>query len=152
VGQEIERKFLVKNQRWQNDALGVPYCQGYLSTQPTVRVRIAGDQAFLTIKGPIQGISRLEYEYPIPLSDAQEMLDQFCGQQVIRKKRYTLSHQQHTWIVDVFEGQNQGLIIAEIELPSPDTPVDLPNWVGQEVSSDFRYQNACLLKKPYSTW
>lgn len=154
MGIEIERKFLVTGDEWRSMATGVFYCQGYLCLEKerTVRVRIAGEQAFLTIKGRSSGISRMEYEYPIPLEDARVLLDQLCVQPVIEKKRYRVHYQGFIWEVDEFFGENEGLRVAEIELAAEDQEFAKPSWVGEEVSSDRRYANAGLVKNPYSTW
>lgn len=149
---EIERKFLVKNDSWKSTAKGSLYRQGYLCTQPTVRVRIAGDKSFLTIKGPSRGIARAEYEYSIPLEEASEMLDHLCQKPLIEKIRYTLEYAGHTWEVDEFMGENAGLVVAEVELENSDSTLELPDWVGEEVSHDARYYNANLVKMPYSRW
>ncbi len=152
---EIERKFLVKNNGWQADAdAGTAIKQGYLSTskERNVRVRQKGEKAFLTIKGKTEGISRLEFEYEIPLSDALEMLV-LCDKPLIEKTRFLVAGPDgNTWELDVFEGDNQGLIVAEIELESEETTFALPDWAGEEVSHDQRYFNANLNKAPYSTW
>lgn len=152
---EIERKFLVLPGAWHPDpARGTLYRQGYLSSDPArvVRVRIAGASAFLTIKGLTAGISRSEYEYPLPLVDAQELLDQLCMQPVITKRRYRETFGGHTWEIDVFEGANAGLVLAEVELPDANTPIMRPPWLGAEVSHDPRYFNSNLAQHPYSTW
>ena len=152
---EIERKFLVRPDRWHPDpAKGVRYRQGYLSTHPgsTVRVRMAGDQGFLTIKGPTIGISRLEFEYPIAVADAEQLLREVCHHPIIEKIRFRESWDGFTWEVDLFEGENAGLIVAEIELPSAETPFNRPPWVGREVSGDPRYYNQALSRHPYSQW
>lgn len=154
MGKEIERKFLPRNDGWRAGAPGVRYRQAYLSTEPqrTVRVRRAGDQAYLTIKGKSVGAARLEYEYPIPVQDADEMLDGLCLKPVIEKTRYRVEHGGLTWEVDEFEGVNAGLVIAEVELESEDQAVELPDWVGEEVTGDQRYYNASLIANPFSTW
>ena len=128
--------------------------QGYLSSHPerVVRVRIAGDTAKLTIKGKTVGISRLELEYDIPVADAQRMLDELCERPLIDKHRFTEDHDGHTWEIDVFHGDNDGLVIAEIELPAEDTPFTKPAWAGAEVSDDPRYYNANLLTRPFKSW
>jgi adenylate cyclase len=151
---EIERKFLVTSDAWRHDAVGKRYRQGYLSTDPerTVRVRVAGDTGYLTIKGPSAGASRSEYEYPIPRAEAEEMLDQLCLRPLVEKVRYRVPHAGLTWEVDEFEGENAGLIVAEVELTDPGQSVDLPPWVGREVTSDGRYANASLVARPYGTW
>jgi len=154
MGTEIERKFLVTGDEWRSMATGVFYRQGYLCLEKerTVRVRIAGDKAFLTVKGRSSGISRMEYEYPIPLEDARVLLAQLCVQPVIEKKRYRIRYQGFVWEVDEFIGENEGLLVAEIELAAEGQVFEKPSWVGAEVSSDRRYANAGLVKNPYSTW
>ena len=154
MGVEIERKFLVQADDWRKGATPVLCRQGYMPSGPglTMRVRVMGDQGFLTIKGKTQGISRTEYEYPIPRADADELLDQFCRGAIVEKYRSAIHHAGRKWEVDEFLGANKGLIMAEIELSSPDQHVDLPPWVGAEVSHDPRYRNASLARKPYSTW
>ncbi|THU04041.1 CYTH domain-containing protein [Lampropedia puyangensis] len=149
---EIERKFLVTGDGFRN-APGVRFSQGYLSHTPerTVRVRIAAEQAFLTIKGATHGATRLEFEYPIPLADAQALLA-LCGAGVIDKVRHTLVYQGKTWEVDVFAGANQGLVVAEIELQSEDESFAKPEWLGEEVTHDPRYYNANLSTSPYAHW
>jgi CYTH domain-containing protein len=152
---EIERKFLVDTTRWSPvGAAGIRYRQGYLAVtgECTVRVRTAGDRAFLTVKGATDGITRLEYEYPIPVADAEEMLGRLCALPLIDKTRYRVPAGTLTWEVDVFHGANTGLVLAEIELPSADTPVELPAWVGREVSHDVRYRNANLARRPWPEW
>jgi len=151
---EIERKFIPRTDNWRDGAGGVRYRQGYLSTdsERTVRVRTAGDKAFLTIKGKTVGASRAEYEYAIPRDDADAMLDQLCRRPIIEKVRYKISHGGLIWEVDEFEGENAGLVIAEVELSSEDQAVELPDWAGQEVTGDPRYYNANLISNPYSNW
>lgn len=149
---ERERKFLVVSDGWKAGAVGTRYRQGYLSFQPAVRVRIAGDQGYLTIKGPLQGMSRPEFEYPIPLEDALLLLETLCHKPLIEKTRYRVPYGGHTWEVDVFEGENRGLVVAELELPSEQPPARWPDWVGEEVSDDPRYANASLVQHPYSEW
>jgi adenylate cyclase len=149
---EIERKFLVSGTEWKNGP-GTAYCQGYLnrSKERTVRVRIAGAQAFLTIKGLAQGISRLEFEYEIPLADAEQLLT-LCDGPLIQKMRYIVHHQGNCWEVDEFFGDNQGLVVAEIELQDENQRFERPAWVGAEVSDDARYFNSNLASQPYSQW
>ena len=151
---EIERKFLVKGDQWRLLATGTIYRQGYLSTKKdcSVRVRLAGNQAYLTIKGVTEGCSRAEYEYPIPAKDAQEMLDNLCQAPLIEKTRYKIDYAGLIWEVDEFAGENQGLIIAEVELTDENQSIELPDWVGKEVSDDARYFNANLVQHPYSQW
>ncbi len=156
---EIERKFLLKNDDWRLDAhgqriAGVPFRQGYLPTSDdtTVRVRLEGAVAKLTIKGKTLGMSRLEFEYSIPLQDAQQMLDDLCEKPLIEKVRYCRSEQGYIWEIDEFAGDNQGLLVAEIELASEDEQPPLPDWVGEEVTGDSRYFNAALVKHPFKDW
>ena len=154
MGQEIERKFLVDTARWQPRDAGVHYSQGYLSSdkERIVRVRIEGDQAKLTIKGRSTGITRSEFEYTIPLADAQAMLSGLCEQPLIDKHRHTEQHHGKTWEIDVFHGDNEGLVVAEIELASEDEAFERPDWALREVSDDPRYFNAALLKNPFKNW
>ena len=152
---EIERKFLIKHVGWRASADGgTRFQQGYLCrvVGRTVRVRLAGEQAYLTIKGETVGLARAEYEYAIPVADAIQMLDQLCERPLIEKTRYLVPHAGLTWEVDVFEGANTGLIIAEIELVSAEQAIPLPDWIGQEVSDDPRYYNANLVERPFGGW
>jgi len=151
---EIERKYLVKPGAWVPKGPGVHFQQGYLNTQKerVVRVRIEGDAAKLTIKGITKGVTRAEFEYAIPLDDATILLNQLCERPLIDKHRHLELHGGLTWEIDVFHGDNEGLVVAEVELPAVDTKVDLPPWAGAEVSSDARYYNSNLLKNPYTTW
>lgn len=155
MNREIERKFLVDTRAWRPDpARGVAFRQGYLSVDPArvVRVRRAGDRAFLTIKGVTAGFARAEFEYPIPVADADAMLDQLCLRPIIEKTRYRESWAGFQWDVDVFGGENAGLVVAEVELSSPTEVVPLPPWVGDEISEDERYANARLVDHPYARW
>jgi adenylate cyclase len=154
MGQEIERKFLVKGTAWKAQAAGTLYRQGYLSSvkERTVRVRIAGEKAFLTIKGLNKGVTRTEFEYPVPVDDAAAMLDGLCERPLIEKTRYVLPSGGYTWEIDEFHGDNDGLVVAEVELRRADDKPPLPEWVGEEVSSDARYFNSNLVKKPFKTW
>ena len=154
MGTEIERKFLVTGNEWRDMAVGVVYRQGYLCLEKgrTVRVRVAGEQAFLTIKGESSGISRMEYEYPIPVADARVMLAELCEQPIIEKKRYRITYQGFVWEVDEFFGENEGLLVAEIELEGEGQAFAKPSWIGAEVSADRRYSNASLVKHPFSGW
>ncbi len=154
MGIEIERKFLVHPDKLPKLTNGYTIKQGYIPTRDftTVRIRLQGKAAFLTIKGKSQGASRLECEYPIPLEDAKTMLESLCAASLIDKTRYLLVHEGHTWEVDVFEGLNKGLIIAEIELASEDEAFVLPDWVSEEVTHDVRYFNSQLIENPYLNW
>jgi adenylate cyclase len=154
MAQEIERKFLLKNDDWRALAQGVPYRQGYLNSakERTVRVRTVGDTAFLTIKGVTVGATRAEYEYPIPRDDCNALLDALAEKPLIEKKRYKIQHGGLTWEIDEFFGDNQGLIVAEVELQSEDHAFDKPAWIGEEVTYDPRYFNSNLVKHPYTRW
>jgi adenylate cyclase len=154
VAKEIERKFLVTGTSWRKNAAGRRYRQGYLSSEPerSVRVRIAGRKGLLTIKGISRGASRDEFEYPIPLADAATMLDRLCRRPLIEKIRYKVSHKGLVWEIDVFEGENRGLVVAEVELKSERQKVPLPPWVGREVTRDARYFNSSLARKPFRRW
>ena len=154
MGQEIERKYLLKSDSWRGQATGKTYRQGYLSTvkERTVRVRTVADKAYLTIKGLPIGITRAEYEYEIPINDAQAMLDHLCERPLIEKTRYCLEHAGMTWEIDEFAGANAGLIVAEVELENEQQAVTLPDWIAEEVSDDPRYSNANLVKHPYTSW
>lgn len=150
---EIERKFLVDVTQWRPTGTGVRYRQGYLCSDPArvVRVRLAGDTAFLTIKGPSVGIRRIEYEYPIPVEDAAQLIA-LCAGPLIAKTRHTELYQGRVFEIDVFHGDNDGLVLAEVELQAPTDPVDLPPWITQEVSEDPRYYNSNLIAHPYKVW
>ncbi len=152
---EIERKFLVVGDQWRNHVeQSTHIVQGYLASaeRVTVRVRIKGTEAFLTIKGRTEGISRSEYEYRIPVEDARAMLAELAQGPVIDKVRHLVPSSGHVWELDVFAGDNEGLVMAEVELSSDDEAVDLPDWAGEEVSDDDRYYNVNLAVRPYRTW
>ena len=153
MAHEIERKFLVKEGIWREAAAQI-YRQGYLSTvkERTVRVRTINDKGYLTVKGISVGASRLEFEYEIPVADADEMLDNLCEKPLIEKRRYKLDDGGLTWEIDVFFGDNEGLIVAEVELESEGQAFHKPDWVDEEVTSDPRYYNANLIAHPYSHW
>ncbi len=150
---EIERKFLIADDSWRDGSAGVGITQGYLSQDPerTVRVRTAGDQAWVTIKGRTRGITRAEFEYEIPVADARELLE-LCLPSLIGKTRHEVSYAGHLWEIDVFHGANAGLVVAEIELADESVSPALPPWVGREVSNDARYFNACLAELSYAKW
>ena len=154
MGVEIERKFLLAGDDWR--ALGEPVLlrQGYLSSDPgrVVRVRIDGDHAYLTIKGRSVGATRGEWEYSIPLDEANELLEGLCEQPIVEKTRRKIDFAGNTWEVDEFFGANQGLVVAEIELASEDQQFDKPDWIGEEVTHDPRYYNSSLVRKPFSSW
>jgi adenylate cyclase len=150
---EIERKFLVKERKWKAGDNGVQIKQGYLLAEPerVVRVRISGEKAFITIKGKMQNISRPEFEYEIPVTDALQMM-KFCRPGIIEKTRFIEEVGGKIWEIDVFEGANSGLILAEIELETEDEKFELPAWASDEVTSDYRYYNSWLSVNPYSEW
>lgn len=154
MGIEIERKFLVRGDAWK--ALGEPvfFRQGYLSShkERVVRVRIEGERAVMTIKGRNVGATRGEWEYPIPLADAVELLDGLCEQPLIEKYRRCIDFAGNVWEVDEFLGANAGLVVAEIELGSEDQVFDKPEWVAEDVTDDLRYLNSNLIKHPFSAW
>jgi adenylate cyclase len=151
---EIERKFLLKNDDWRKGVDGTLYRQGYLCTDPqrTVRVRVGGGEAILAVKGAGAGLARPEFEFPIPATDAEELLARCCLQPLVEKYRYRVPFAGLTWEVDEFLGANRGLVLAEIELERVDQPVPLPSWVGAEVTADPRYYNAYLARHPFTSW
>jgi CYTH domain-containing protein len=155
MGIEIERKFLVKKENWNEleKPRGENFRQGYLLTDPkkTIRVRQTSDKGFLTIKGISVGATRAEYEYEIPLEEAQELLDQFAVSE-LSKIRYKISVDHHIWEVDVFLGENEGLIVAEIELKTEDESFKIPDWIAQEVTAEEKYFNSNLTLNPYKNW
>ena len=155
MGMEIERKFRVQDDSWRKQAdAGTRFRQGYLSgsKKASVRVRIEGERANLNIKSSTLGITRSEYEYEIPLKEAEELLKELCEKPLIEKTRYYLTFAGKLWEVDVFAGDNEGLVVAEVELPSEDAIFEVPPWAGEEVSHDKRYYNVCLVKHPYKDW
>lgn len=151
---EIERKFLVPDATFLRDIPGERLVQAYIAAtdRATVRVRIAGPRAWLTLKGATQGITRRELEYPIPLADAEICLGELCAEGVVAKTRYRVPYGGHVWEVDVFEGANAGLVLAEIELDTADETFERPGWLGEEVSADPRYFNSSLARHPYGSW
>ncbi|WP_372805973.1 CYTH domain-containing protein [Pontiella sp.] len=154
MGIEIERKFLVKDDSWKAEASEGLVCkQGYLASDrgTTVRIRVMGEKAFLTIKGATHGVSRPEYEYEIPVPDAEGML-RLCTHAPVEKTRYLIEHAGMTWELDVFAGRNAGLVMAEIELEAEEQSFERPPWAGDEVSRDGRYYNSYLAAKPYASW
>ncbi len=154
MGYEIERKFLVRDSSYRKGLHPHQLRQGYLQNTPhqVIRVRTDDERGFLTIKGRSEGISRLEFEYEIPHEEALMLLDHFCGGKVVSKQRTHVPFCGFVWEVDEFFGENEGLVLAEIELPEADTPFPLPAWVGKEVSGDPRYFNNQLILRPHSTW
>jgi adenylate cyclase len=150
---EIERKFLVKENDWRNGQ-GTMYRQGYLNSDENrnVRVRVINDRGYLTVKGISQGATRVEYEYEIPQAEAEAMLDDLCEKPLIIKKRYKTEYKGFVWEVDEFLGENQGLIIAELELESENQVFIKPEWIGKEVTGDPKYFNSNLIHRPFSMW
>lgn len=165
MAQEIEHKFLVTSDRFKQLGTPTPYCQGYIPTRNgmTVRVRIAGTQGYVTFKDRAVNLTRHEFEYPVPLADARQMLELLCEKPIVEKTRYVVPNvpahlpdgtpvEGLFWEVDVFHGDNEGLALAEIEIPSEDTLFDMPDWIGAEVSHDRRYRNNALAQHPYKDW
>lgn len=154
MAKEIERKFLVVNFSYREKSTSKRICQGYICAEAdrVVRVRIYGEKAFLTVKNAAIGFARDEFEYEIPVSDAEALLERCCLQPTIEKVRYKLFYKGFWWEIDEFYGENEGLIIAEIELPDVTTVFEKPDFVGEEVTDDHRYYNANLIKKPYNQW
>jgi CYTH domain-containing protein len=152
---EIERKFLLRSAVWRASAgPGTLLRQGYLSTVPerTVRVRRSDGRGWLTVKGLSVGATRLEFEYEVPAADADAMIDALCERPLVEKIRYCVEHQGLTWEIDEFQGENEGLLVAEVELEREDQPLPLPEWAGDEVTSDPRYANANLAVLPFRRW
>jgi adenylate cyclase len=149
---EIERKFLVNSKDWKISE-PVQIRQGYLNRDPdrTVRIRTAGNQAWITVKGRTIGSVRSEFEYQIPLDDADALL-LLCERPLLEKRRYHFEHDGRTWEVDEFLGANEGLVVAEIELDTPDAEFSMPSWIGVEVTHDSRYFNSNLSVNPFTTW
>jgi len=154
VTTEIERKYLVAGDGWREGGRSTVFRQGYLSTvkERTVRVRVAGDQGSITVKGITIGAARTEFEYPIPLADADVMLTELCEQPIIEKVRHVVEVGGTTWEIDEFGGVNAGLIVAEVELNHIDQEFTLPEWIGEEVTDDPRYFNANLIAHPFVEW
>ncbi len=153
MGKEIERKYLIVGDQWRSLAEGTLFRQGYLNSakERVVRARTMGPKAALTIKGITTGATRLEFEYDIPFSDCEELLE-LCEQPLIEKTRYKIPYAGLIWEIDEFHGVNDGLIVAECELESEDQAIDKPDWVGEEVTGDPRYFNSNLIASPYSVW
>ena len=155
MGVEIEKKFLVTGDHWRTHAETCEnVIQGYLNTdqQSSIRVRLSGDKANLNIKSATLGITRTEFDYPIPPAEAKEILEHLCTKPLIEKKRYHVPYGDHLWEIDVFSGENEGLVVAEIELAHINEEFIRPDWLGPEVSDDPRYYNVCLVKHPYKKW
>jgi adenylate cyclase len=153
MGREIERKFLVKGNAWRKGK-GARYRQGYLSSvkERTVRVRTINDKGYLTIKGIAIGATRLEFEYEIPVQEACELLNELCEKPMIEKDRYKIDYKGLVWEIDEFFGENEGLLVAEVELHSENQVFERPEWLGEEVTGDTRYFNSNLIKNPFTTW
>lgn len=152
---EIEHKFLLINDDWRQDIHeSVYYKQGYLSNNPnsSVRVRISASQAWINIKSATIGNHRLEFEYEIPVEDAQQLLDELCYKPLIEKTRHLVNHGKHLWEIDEFMGDNQDLIVAEVELSALDETFAKPHWLGEDVTGDLRYYNNNLCQNPYKNW
>lgn len=155
MAREIERKYLVANEGWRAGVSAIAhYRQGYLAGtgKCSIRVRTDGERGYLNLKSATLDIVRTEYEYEIPLTEAEDMLTRFCEGLLVEKRRHFVEHAGHTWEIDVFEGDNAGLVIAEIELDEVDSRFELPPWVGAEVSDDPRYYNVWLAHTPYTRW
>ena len=154
MSKEIERKFLVKNLDWKSQAKGTLYRQGYLNSEKerTVRVRTIDEKAFITVKGITTGVTRMEFEYEIPFADATQMLDKLVEKPIIEKYRYKLAQDGLVWEIDEFLGDNEGLVVAEVELADAQQVLVRPDWLGEEVSSDPRYFNNNLVANPYKNW
>ena len=153
MGIEIERKFLLRNDAWRVEVLrSVRMVQAYLGgDRCSVRVRIEGDEAFLNLKSKDLGAQRLEFEYPVPVVEAEQMLAAFGGQQVAKTRHYVVRG-AHTFEIDVFSGDNEGLVVAEVELGAVDEAFERPHWLGAEVTDDPRYYNVALARAPFHTW
>jgi adenylate cyclase len=151
---EIERKYLINLNQIGTLENGNRIKQGYITTNKdaVVRVRVKNDKGYLTIKGSNIGVSRLEFEYEIPLVEANEMLDKLCQKPIIDKTRYLIDFEKHIWEIDIFYGDNEGLVIAEVELVDVNEEIKLPLWIKEEVSGDIKYYNSNLMKYPYNQW
>lgn len=152
---EIERKYRISNDSWRDEVHESHRIrQGYLATtdRSSTRVRVSGQQATINIKQAIPGTTRLEYEYVIPISDAKELLDKLCERPLLEKTRHIIIHGDITWEIDEFHGDNQGLIIAEVELTSEKQGFTQPQWLGDEVTNEVRFYNVSLLSEPYCQW
>ena len=154
MGKEIERKYLVADTSWKTDSQPEQCRQGYIcpGTGKTVRVRVKSGKGYLTFKDEGEGISRREYEFEVPIADAEEMLEYLCEKPLIEKDRYTIEYEGMSWEVDEFKGENEGLIVAEVELEKEDQLYSLPKWIGKEVTGDPRFYNVALVKNPFSKW
>ncbi|MEN8928836.1 MAG: CYTH domain-containing protein [Flavobacteriales bacterium] len=152
--QEIERKYLLKNNSWKSEVTSEnKIVQGYLNSNParTVRIRITNNIGFLTIKSKNKGSVRKEFEYEIPLKEAEELI-QLCEKPIIEKTRFLVKREKHTWEIDVFDGENKGLTVAEIELTEENESFKIPDWIAKEVTSESKYFNSQLIANPFSKW
>lgn len=154
MGKEIEYKYLVISDLYKKIGARTYYKQGYLSVEKgcTVRVRVVDSVGYITVKGKTEGASRAEYEYAIPVEDAEEMLNRLCTKPLIEKYRYKIQIGELIWEVDEFLGENSGLVVAEVEVPYEGYPVEKPEWIGENVTGDVRYYNSNLITYPYSCW
>jgi adenylate cyclase len=155
MGVEIERKFLLSSDAWRDEVVAqADMIQGYLAltNRCSVRVRISGEEATLNFKGLTIGIRRSEFEYSIPVADARAMIDEYCGEHLIDKRRHLVDHAGSRWEIDEFRGANAGLVVAELELDDPEERFARPSWLGREVTDELRYYNIALLERPYREW
>ncbi|WP_299872959.1 CYTH domain-containing protein [uncultured Cocleimonas sp.] len=154
MAKEIERKFLIDLGLIGDLPDGKLISQGFIGTndKTVVRTRIIGDKAFLTLKGEVIGFTRSEFEYQIPIDDATNIIKELCSGGVVDKTRYEIIHEKHTWEIDIFHGQNEGLVVAEVEVQSESESVSLPKWIVKEVTGESKYFNVSLLNNPYSQW
>jgi adenylate cyclase len=155
VAREVEHRFLVRDDRWRSQAgAGTHYQQGYLSVQPerNIRVRVGGGEAKITLKSNWQGAAREEYEYSIPEADGGQILSRLCLKPLVEKTRYEVWSAGLKWEIDEFDGENRGLIVAEVETEKPPQEISKPDWIGKEVTGDPRYFNVNLVTHPYSHW
>jgi len=154
MAKEIERKFLVKGNSWRHLTKGTKFKQGYLSTdkERSVRIRTIKDKGYITIKGISVGATRSEYEYEIPFDDAKKMLNELCVHPLIEKTRFKIQYGNILIEVDEFFGENEGLILAEVELNNENQQLNLPDWIGKEVTNDSKYFNVNLVKNPFKNW
>lgn len=158
MGIEIERKFLLRDDSWRSCvSASAVFKQRYLPFRSgpehlSGRIRIAGSRAWITIKSAVKGFSRDEFEYEIPLEDAEQMLERFCTGNTVSKIRHTVEYLGYRWEIDEFLGENAGLIVAELELESENQRFPIPPWLGEEVTGDYRYSNSVLAENPYSSW
>lgn len=154
MGIEIERKFLVKSDEWKSLGNRIFYQQGYLLSDKyrTIRIRTIEEKGFITIKSSVKGISRNEFEYEIPVEEAKLILETLCEKPFIKKYRTKIQLNELVWEIDEFLDDNDGLIIAEVELANENQKIDIPNWIGEEVTGDMKYFNSMLTKNPFNKW